>query len=148
MSDIRVKIDQTKFDVRACGILENNGKILVSTEIDGTQTLSGGAVKIGETTEQAVKREFFEETNLHVEVEKLAAIIENKFKMDEDDYQQVIFVYYLSLSGNQKQELVRKEKISAEWIDKSQITNLKPIVLNDLIQSEKQEIQHIINIEN
>lgn len=148
MTDIRVKIDKTKFDVRACGILENNGKILVSTEIDGTQTLSGGAVKIGETTEQAVKREFFEETNLHVEVERLAAIIENKFKMDEDDYQQVIFVYYLSLSGNQKQELVRKEKINAEWIDKSQITNLKPIVLNDLIQSEKQEIQHIINIEN
>ena len=64
MTDIRVELGLSKFDVRACGLLRHQGDLLVSTEVDGTQTLSGGAIKIGETSEEAVIREFKEETNL------------------------------------------------------------------------------------
>lgn len=148
MTDIRVTIDRTKFDIRACGILENNGKILVSNEIDGSQTLSGGAVKIGETTEQTVKREFFEETNLYVEVNELAAIIENHFEIDKQSYQQIIFVYNLSLSEDKQQDLICREKLKVEWLAKDKVTDLKADVLNQLIQENKQGIQHFVNLEH
>ena len=61
MEDIRVVIGDSKFDVRACGVLSQDNHILSSVESDGSQTLPGGAVKIGETSKEAVVREFLGE---------------------------------------------------------------------------------------
>ncbi|MGY3767161.1 NUDIX domain-containing protein [Vagococcus vulneris] len=87
MTDIRTQFKQTLFDIRACGILVNENKLLVSHEADGSQTLTGGAVKISETTEQTVKREFLEETGLDVSIGSLTAIIENFFTLNNQPYQ-------------------------------------------------------------
>ncbi|MFW8054116.1 NUDIX domain-containing protein [Vagococcus fluvialis] len=145
MTDIRVTIDNYKFDVRACGILEDKGKILVSTEVDGTQTLSGGAVKLGETSEEAVVREFLEETNLHVKVDKLVAVVENLFEFENAPYQQVIFVYALSLNEKKQQELICKEKVNASWVNKNLVTMLKPERLNELVGLETESVLHMTN---
>ncbi|MTD40225.1 hypothetical protein GIX45_16715 [Erwinia sp. CPCC 100877] len=56
--DIRTTIGETGFAVRACGLLIDEERFLVASEADGTLTLPGGAVKIGETTEQAVNVSF------------------------------------------------------------------------------------------
>ncbi|MCM3714580.1 NUDIX domain-containing protein [Alkalihalobacillus oceani] len=70
-SDIRVKISENGFAVRSCGILEKDGKILISNEAGGTMTLPGGAVKTGETTAETIVREFKEESGLDVEASEL-----------------------------------------------------------------------------
>ncbi len=145
MTDIRVRIDNYKFDMRACGILEYEGKVLISTEVDGTQTLSGGAVKLGETSEEAVVREFLEETNLHVTVDKLIAVVENLFEFESSPYQQVIFVYSLSLNENEQQELICKEKVNASWVNKNLVTMLKPELLNELVGLETKGVLHMTN---
>ena len=65
--DIRLIHDDVHFDVRVAGILiADDGRILVSHEATGEQTLPGGAVKYGEATATAVIREFKEETGLTV----------------------------------------------------------------------------------
>ncbi|MEG0285797.1 MAG: NUDIX domain-containing protein [Vagococcus sp.] len=145
MTDIRVKIDNYKFDMRACGILEYEGKVLISTEVDGTQTLSSGAVKLGETSEEAVVREFLEETNLHVTVDKLIAVVENLFEFENAPYQQVIFVYFLSLNEKEQQELICKEKVNASWVNKNLVTMLKPELLNELVGLETKGVLHMTN---
>ena len=145
MIDIRVEINQTKFDVRACGILKNEDKILVSTEDDGTQTLSGGAVKLDETSEEAVVREFLEETGLFVKVERLVAVLENFFECEGKPYQQIIFVYDLSLDKNQEQQLICKEKVNVSWIDQEVVTMLKPEPLNKLVGLKNRDVLHIVN---
>ena len=145
MTDIRTVLGNTKFDVRACGMLKNKqGELLVSTEVDGTQTLSGGAVKIGETTEEALVREFLEETNLHVTVEKLVAIVENFFEFEGGPYQQLIFIYELSLT-EEGQALYCREKVNVNWEPLQEVRQLKPVILNEIIQLEGDSIRHFIN---
>lgn len=144
MTDIRTIFGDTKFDTRACGLLKREGKLLVSTEVDGTQTLSGGAIKIGETSEITVVREFKEETNLNVQVEKLVAIVENFFNFEGKPYQQIIFVYELSLA-DEESEIMCREKVNVSWVEKEKVNMLQPIVLNDIVQYNGDKIQHIIN---
>lgn len=146
--DIRTFFNETKFDIRSCGILKKEDKVLISNEEDGSQTLPGGAIKIGETTEQAVVRELLEETNLHVKVERLVAVVENFFILDNIPYQQLIFVYELSLVTTSIKEICCKEEtVSSEWLKKNEIRALKPHILEQLIYQPKQEFQHLINKE-
>lgn len=145
MTDIRTLFDNTKFDVRACGILRHHNQILVSHEHDGSITLNGGAVEIGESTEQAVRREFFEETNLYVQVDELVAIIENFFTLNAHPYQQIIFVYNLSFETNKEQNILCKEKLDVKWQAIDEVNNLKPEILNTIIREKRTGLQHYIN---
>lgn len=155
-SDIRVKIGENGFDVRSCGILEKDGKILVSNEADGTMTLSGGAVKTGETTAETIVREFKEESGLDVEVTKLIAVIENFLKYKGLDYHQLIFVYGLNLKNNPSNlpTLMREEKMFTKWVDVTSLNsiNFKPSVINEILLSylknDNHDILHIVNRQN
>ena len=155
-SDIRVKIGNDGFDVRSCGILEKDGKLLVSNEADGTMTLSGGAVKTGETTAETIVREFKEESGLDVEATKLIAVIENFLKYNESDYHQLIFVYGLSLKNDSPNlpTLTREEKMFTKWVDVNSLKsiNFKPLVINEILlnyfKNDNHNILHIVNRQN
>ncbi len=144
MTDIRVELGLSKFDVRACGLLRHQGELLVSTEVDGTQTLSGGAIKIGETSEEAVIRELKEETNLDVEVNRLVAIVENFFTYENKPYQQIIFVYELALK-EPSQKIKCLEKVNVHWVKENEVNNLKPVILNEIVQIKDNQLKHFVN---
>lgn len=144
MTDIRTTIGDTRFDVRACGLLLDGERFVVSTEEDGTRTLPGGAVKIGETTEAAVIREFYEETNLQVQPRCLLAIIENHFELKQQRHQQIIFVYELTKS--KEDQILQKEAVLAQWQPLTEIVHLKPTGLKQLLGSSETPL-HIINKE-
>lgn len=56
-------------------IRDSNGCLLVHQRPDGTWSLPAGAIEPGETPAQAVVRETFEETGLHVVPESVAAVV-------------------------------------------------------------------------
>lgn len=59
-------------DVRTVGVLINNGHILVQRDSDGSEyALPGGHVRIGETLEDGLIREFKEETGADISVKRL-----------------------------------------------------------------------------
>ncbi len=60
----------------ACAIIfDDSGKVLLERRSDnGFWGLPGGAVEVGESVEQAVKREVMEETALVVEVKRLVGV--------------------------------------------------------------------------
>ena len=65
--------------VRAVSIVVNNDTILlIHRKSDGKDyyTFPGGGVETGETLEQAVVRELYEETSLRAEIDKLLYIHE------------------------------------------------------------------------
>lgn len=69
-----------RFRYRAAAIIIENGCVLFAgNEIDDYYYSIGGGVHIGETAEEAVQREVFEETGIHYEIERLAIIHENFF---------------------------------------------------------------------
>ncbi|MGX4687348.1 NUDIX hydrolase [Vagococcus sp. JNUCC 83] len=145
MQDIRVVIGDSKFDVRACGILRQEGCVLTTIESDGTKTLPGGAVKIGETSEQAVIREFKEEAGMTISVDSLLSVIENRFMYEEKPYQQIIFVYEVSATSKENKD--NHDEVVVEWSSIVDITSLKPHQLNDIIKNDICSIQHFINSE-
>jgi 8-oxo-dGTP diphosphatase len=75
-----------KVRVRACGILVQNDAILLAELLSPITkktiwTPPGGGVEFGEKLQETVKREFLEETGLHVEVKELlhfGEIIQNR----------------------------------------------------------------------
>jgi len=68
------------FRLRACGILINDGKVLmVRNDIDPFYYSVGGCVEHGEGLENAALREVWEETGWKFEAERLAFVHENFF---------------------------------------------------------------------
>lgn len=148
--DIRFATNSREFDVRVAGILERNGKILVSNESDGNRTSNGGTVQFNETSEASVIREFKEETGQEVQVGRLLAVVENFFTIEEVSYQQIIFVYMLSLV-NPSEELptiTNEHQMSNEWVALDQL-DIKPSCLNELLKNyaniHELTVQHIVN---
>ncbi|AEE14855.1 NUDIX hydrolase [Thermodesulfobium narugense DSM 14796] len=86
------------------GLLIRDNKILLvkrkSPPSIGRWSLPGGVVEKGEKLNDAIKREFFEETSLSVEVVKLLTVYE-KIDLQEDKigYHYVILLFLLSLKG-------------------------------------------------
>lgn len=150
MGDIRFENSNIKFEVRTCGILKDKDKILVSYENDETNTitLNGGAVKVGETTEQALMREFRVETNLIIKVNKLVGIVENFFTINNQAHHEILFVYKISLKNNVNQVLKCKENPDSKWDSIKNINYLKPIILNEIIHMNNDSLVHYINDEN
>src|SRR3989344_5394719 len=79
----------------AYGILIENGKVLLSKQWDGWD-FPGGGIERGETVEQALLREFKEETGLTVEMDKPLLTTEHFFIPDflPDTYWHAILLYF------------------------------------------------------
>lgn len=70
-----------RFRYRTGGILVHDGSILfVRSGVGDYYYMVGGAVRLGETSEHCIEREFFEETGLKVRADRLAVVCENFFK--------------------------------------------------------------------
>lgn len=58
--DCSVKTENAAFGYRTAGVLIKNGKILLQRERNGDEyAVPGGHVKLGERSDDALKREFF-----------------------------------------------------------------------------------------
>ena len=72
------------FRYRAAAIIVEDGCVLFATnELDNYYYSVGGAVHLGETAEDAVRREVQEETGVAYEIDHLAVIHENFFREKE-----------------------------------------------------------------
>lgn len=58
-------------DLRVAGVLLKDGKILLQRDKNGAEyALPGGHVQVGETTENALKREFCEEMGMEITIKR------------------------------------------------------------------------------
>lgn len=82
-SDMTVPCDQGFINIRVGAIILKDGKFLmVGNERSDYLYSVGGRVKFGETAEEAVIREVFEETGVKMEIDRLGFIHENYFLGD------------------------------------------------------------------
>ena len=82
--DITVPCHDGYINVRVGAIIMKDGKVLMAGSKIRPEYLYtvGGRVQFGETSEEAVIREVFEETGVHMEVDRLGFIHENYFYGD------------------------------------------------------------------
>lgn len=98
--DILLKAGNGLFSLRVAGVLEHNGKILVHRFANGREfSFPGGHVQFGETSEQALIREYREEIKAQIKPGRLLWIQENFWKLDGRDCHQIAFYYQIKLEG-------------------------------------------------
>ena len=69
-------------NIRAGAIIMKNGKLLMVGNNKSYLYSVGGRIKFGETAEEAVVREVFEETGVQMEIDRLGFVHENYFYGD------------------------------------------------------------------
>ncbi|MBQ6844314.1 MAG: NUDIX domain-containing protein [Agathobacter sp.] len=82
--DLCVPVDGGVVNIRVGAIIMKDGKFLMAGNERFEHLYSvGGRIKFGETAEEAVIREVFEETGVKMEIDRLGFIHENFFLGDE-----------------------------------------------------------------
>lgn len=80
--DMYVPCGEGLVNIRVGALIVKDGKILMVESCRGYLYSVGGRIKMGETAEEAVVREVFEETGVRMPVKRLVAVHENYFYGD------------------------------------------------------------------
>ena len=105
--DCAFTINEEWFRYRAAAIIIENGCVLMAkNDLDDFYYSVGGAVKLHESAEEAVKREVLEETGIKYEIDKLAFIHECFYKgyyYDNKNLKchEIAFYFLMKSKGNQ-----------------------------------------------
>ena len=96
--DISLKTNEICFGVRTVGVTVKNGKILVQRDKNGNEyALPGGTVKLGETTEETLIREYLEETGSEISIKRLLWTEESFWEYNGKKQHGIAFYYLIDL---------------------------------------------------
>lgn len=146
------------FRYRAAAIIvEDSCVLFAGNEVDDYYYSIGGGVHLGETSEEAVKREVFEETGIHYEVDYLAVIHENFFTGSSGlkgvDCHEITFYYMIKPKGNKdlnsQSTTMSGLKETMHWIPIEDLDKYKayPSFMKDYLQSDHRGVVHIVTDE-
>ncbi|MBM7632978.1 NUDIX domain-containing protein [Geomicrobium sediminis] len=119
-----------RLDVVYALIRNQNDEVLVVENENSRWSLPGGAVEEGETLEQALIREVYEETALHVERKGLAAVHETKFH--ESGHHCVFFTFQVEVVGGTIERLYPEEITKIEWVPTEVASERMPYLTNGI----------------
>ena len=137
--------------VRSCGFLINDEMILVhKKKYDDFYALVGGNVKLGESTEKAIHREFGEELNISIEIKQLVWVVENFYTYDSKKVHEFMFVYLIDTNNELPAETFEMNSNIFSWFSKSELSKvtLKPNFLNHTDDLIPNSTMHIINVDS
>lgn len=147
-----------RFRYRSAAIIvENDCVLFVGNEINDYYYSIGGGVHIGETAEEAVQREVFEETGIHYEIKHLAIIHENFFIESTGKYKGLDsheIAFYFLMKSRETQKLMSNiftqgVKENMHWIPIEDLDKVVayPVFMKSYLQSKHKEILHIVTDE-
>lgn len=150
--------DKKAFRYRAAAIIVEDGCVLFArNKVDDYYYSVGGAVHIGETSEDAVKREVFEETGVEYEVDHLAVIHENFFigssGLKGVDFHEVTFYYMMKPMGKKdfksQSTTMSGVKETMHWVPIDELGKCKayPTFMKEFLMSDHNGVEHIITDE-
>ncbi len=150
--------ENDRFRLRAAGIIIENGCVLFATNDSEKYYYSiGGGVELHETMEDAVKREVFEETGIHYEIDRLAFIHENFFSRDDGMFKGLTcheITFYFLMKSRGTQELNShsftqgfEEKMCWLQIDKLDEYEAYPKFFAKKLKNLKPHPEHIVTIQ-
>ena len=147
------------FRYRAAAIIVEDGCVSFAGNANEDYLYSiGGGVHMNEKAEDAVRREVFEETGVHYEVERLAVIHENFFdghggSLDGFHCHEVAMYYLMKPRGTQKLHsdsyTYGGVKEEMHWIPIENLDKYKafPTFLKDYLSGSQEGILHIVTDE-
>lgn len=141
------------FRYRAAAIIIENGCVLLAgNEKAGYFYSVGGGVHLGETAEDAVRREVLEETGVAYEIERLAFIHENFFRDAGLDCHEVALYFLMKPRGTQQLDSHSTTQGVAEhmyWLPIGELDKYTafPTFFREKLQNLSPGIEHIVTRE-
>lgn len=148
------------FRYRAAAIIvEDDCVLFAGNEVEDYYYSIGGGVHLGESSEEAVKREVLEETGVQYEVDYLAIIHENFFVGSAGlkglDCHEICFYYMMKPKGNKNLKSHNHSltmdgvKETMHWIPIEDFDKYKayPTFMKEYLKSDHKGIEHIITDE-
>ncbi len=156
--DILFKTENFIFSYRVAGILKRNGKILLQKpKNDNGYSIPGGHVAFGELSSETLIREFKEEMNADINIERLVMVGESFWPWGNRPCQQISFYYEISLCDEKQIPLegsfsayddFGNERIDLEfsWINLFDMRNLVvyPSNIKEELISLPQELKYFV----
>ncbi|HHW4950366.1 TPA: NUDIX hydrolase [Streptococcus suis] len=149
--DFRTVVGNQSFGVRATGLVIQDEKLYLVKSPEGKYYTLGGAIQLGETTEEAVQREMQEEIGIEVELGPLAFIVENQFTMQEKSYHQIEFLYIVTPLSNPAPNLEEGNSVrQCEWVTFAGLEklDLNPTFLKTELAKWDGQLKHFMNKDN
>ena len=124
------------------GIAKKDNKLLVSEGYDKIKKqffyrCLGGGIEFGETSEDALKREFKEELGIDIEIEEYCGIAENIFTFQGKKAHEIVLLYNVKIKDEDYQEKYRMIDDDGEgeaiWVNVDDFKNNQKILYPDEI---------------
>lgn len=146
------------FRYRAAAVIVEDGYVLFAgNEVDDYLYSMGGGVHMGETAEDAVVREVYEETGVRYEVDRLAFIHENFFdgggSLEPLNCHEIAFYFLMKPRGSraldchsQTGDGIREHMV---WVPIGELDQHKafPTFLKEKLENPQPGIEHIVTDE-
>lgn len=148
MIDFRTTIGHDRFGVRVSALMVTDGKIFLAKSPKDEYYLLGGAILVNELSEEAIKREVYEEAGVAVEVGDLAFVVENHFIREGVNYHQIEFLYWVTpLSEPSVKMQEGGQTRQCEWVslDALEVLNLNPAFLKTQLKNWDGHLKHFVN---
>ena len=155
--DMTVPIDDGFINIRVGAIIMKNGRFLmVGNERSDYLYSVGGRMKFGETTEEAIIREVYEETGVKMEIDRLGFVHENYFYGDAPHnngkiiYEMSFFFYMKTPDDFEPICTSFTEDNSLEhlvWVSPEAEKKMYPLFFRTELISPEYEIKHIVTDE-
>lgn len=143
--DFRVIDKKLRYGVRVSAIIIKDGKLL-TYRYEGQNHIVGGAIRVGELTEDAVKREVKEELGVDCVVKDLMYVVENRFDFEDEFHHMIEFHYKVEIKEEIPPKLIDEVGYECEWIGLENLSeyDIRPRYLKTHLLNWKKEIVHII----
>jgi 8-oxo-dGTP pyrophosphatase MutT (NUDIX family) len=143
--------DKSLCHFRVAGVLIRNNKIFLQ-KVKNDYMLPGGQVDYGETSENALVREFKEEIGVDISCERLLWVEENFWKWDDKNAHGISFYYLVSLRDNDDlsddfAEVANDNKnVLLQWVSLDDVNDLTiyPQFAKDKIGNLSASVEHFV----
>ena len=157
MADITFEVNNGYFIYKVGAIIIHENKVLmVNNENHPYFYTVGGSVNFGETSEEAVLREVYEETGINFEIDRLAYIHENYFVADFLDISNTPcyeIAFYFLMKHSDESKNIKCNSVGADggaeslhWLSIADLSNYKlfPEFYKTELQNMRSEVGHFI----
>ena len=155
--DMCVTCDEGVLNIRVGAIIIKNGKVLMvgNERVDYLYSV-GGRIKFGETAEEAVVREVFEETGVRMEIDRLGFVHENYFYGDSPSnlgklIYEISFFFYMNVPCDitpiSESFTEDNSKEHLKWVSLDEDIKMYPEFFKTEIKNPTDSVKHFVSDE-
>ena len=155
--DMCVSCDDGILNIRVGAIIMKDGKILmVGNERANYLYSVGGRIKFGETAEEAIVREVFEETGVKMEIDRLGFVHENYFYGDAPSnlgklIYEISFFFYMKVPSDfapiSESFTEDNSKEHLKWVSLDENIKMYPEFFRKELKNPTDTVKHFIKDE-